>query len=65
MLLSSIADFKGLERPVVLIAELDEHLPSDPRQRAALFYVGFSRPRNFLSVFAAPSILEEVKPSLR
>ena len=65
VLLSSIADFKGLERPVVLIAELDEHLPSEPRQRAALFYVAFSRPRNFLSVFATPSILEEVKRSLR
>jgi len=65
VLLSSIADFKGLERPVVLVAELDEHLPSEPRQRASLFYVAFSRPRNFLSVFATPSILEEVKPSLR
>jgi hypothetical protein len=33
VLLFSLADFKGLERPVVLIAELDEHLPSEPRQR--------------------------------
>jgi hypothetical protein len=33
VLLSTLAGFKGLERPVVLIAELDEHLPSEPRQR--------------------------------
>ena len=64
VLLSSIADFKGLERPVVLVAELDERLPSDPKQRAALFYVAFSRPRSLLSIFATPSVLETVKPTL-
>ena len=61
VLLSSIADFKGLERPVVLVAELDDHLPSDPQQRAAMFYIAFSRPRNLLVAFAAPSIVKEVK----
>ena len=65
VLLASIPDFKGLERPVVVVAELDDNLPSDPRQRAALFYVAFSRPRNLLSIFASPSVLEEVKAVTR
>ncbi len=60
VLLSTIADFKGLERPVVLVAELDGSLPSDPRQRAALLYVAFSRPRNVLSIFANPSLIGEL-----
>jgi hypothetical protein len=57
VLLSSVADFKGLERPVVVVAELDERLPADPRQRAALLYVAFSRPRNLLYILGTPPVL--------
>ena len=63
VLLASVAGFKGLERPVVLVAELDGYLPEDPRARAALWYVAFSRPRNLLGVYASSAILAEAKPS--
>lgn len=51
VLWANVADFKGLERPVALVAELDDHLPSDPRERDVVLYVAFSRPRNLLAVF--------------
>jgi hypothetical protein len=51
VLWANIADFKGLERPVALIAELDDRLPSDLRERDAVLYVAFSRPRSLLAVF--------------
>lgn len=57
VLLSTIADFKGLERPVVVVAELDERLPTDERLRAALLYVAFSRPRNLLYLLGTPPVL--------
>ena len=57
VLLSSITDFKGLERPVVVVAELDDQLPADPGQRAALLYVAFSRPRNLLCLLGTPAVL--------
>jgi hypothetical protein len=44
----SIYRFKGLERLVVAMAELDG-------AREAAFYVGFSRPNVFLSVFCPES----------
>ena len=48
---ANVADFKGLDRPVALVAELDDRLPPDPRERDAVLYVAFSRPRNLLAVF--------------
>jgi hypothetical protein len=51
VLWANVADFKGLERPVALVAELDDRLPSDQRERDAVLYVAFSRPRSLLSVF--------------
>ncbi len=42
ILLTSIAGFKGLERPVVIVAELDERLTKSDRF-TELCYVGFSR----------------------
>jgi hypothetical protein len=51
VLWANVADFKGLERPVALVAELDERLPSDPRERDAVLYVAFSRPKSLLAVF--------------
>lgn len=54
VLCANIAQFKGLERPVVLVAELDDRLADRPDERKALLYVAFSRPRNHLLVFHAP-----------
>jgi hypothetical protein len=51
VLWANVADFKGLERPVALVAELDDRLPPDPRERDAVLYVAFSRPRSLLAVF--------------
>lgn len=64
VLVSSVADFKGLERPVVLIAELDDKLPTDRCLRDAIYYVAFSRPRNLLAVFASPERLPEIELGL-
>jgi hypothetical protein len=61
LLCSSIAPFKGLERPVVLVAELDDHLPAASEERAALLYVAFSRPRNYLVVFYTPQVAEWIQ----
>jgi hypothetical protein len=51
VLWANVADFKGLERPVALVTELDNRLPSDSRERDAVLYVAFSRPRSLLVVF--------------
>ena len=45
---SSVYKFKGLERLVVAVAELDG-------ARDDVFYVAFSRPNVFLSIFAPES----------
>ena len=60
VLLSSVADFKGLERAAVVVAELDDRLPADPRARAALLYVAFSRPRSVLYLLGTPAVLGEL-----
>jgi hypothetical protein len=56
VLCANVADFKGLERPVAMVAELDDRLPSDPRERDAVLYVAFSRPRSLLSVFHTEAV---------
>jgi hypothetical protein len=48
ILRSSIHRFKGLERLVVAVTELDG-------ARSDVFYVGFSRPNVFLSIFCPES----------
>ena len=50
VLWANVADFKGLERPISLVTELDDRLPSDQRERDAVLYVAFSRPRSLLVV---------------
>lgn len=57
VLVSTVADFKGLERPVVVTAELDDALPADPRRRAAALYVAFSRPRSLLYLLGSEAVL--------
>ena len=44
---SSVHAFKGLERPAVIVTELEE---IDPAERAELLYVAFSRARQYLAV---------------
>jgi superfamily I DNA/RNA helicase len=56
--LSEISMFKGLERPVIILAELDEVFMALPdRKRDALSYVGTSRPRNHLSLIGHEAVL--------
>jgi hypothetical protein len=50
VLWANVADFKGLERPVVIVTEVDEQLPAAPRERDAVLYVAFSRARHLLMV---------------
>ena len=54
ILCDSIRRFKGLEREVVILAELD---PDDPRL-SALLYVGASRARDHLVVIAPPELAQ-------
>jgi hypothetical protein len=51
VLCRSVAEFKGLERKVVIVAEVDGHLPVAAEARDALLYVAFSRPRHHLIVY--------------
>ena len=58
VLATSVHAFKGLERPVVILAELgDKHL-EDLRQ---YLYVGGSRARNHLVVLAAEPVARELR----
>jgi superfamily I DNA/RNA helicase len=58
VLATSIHAFKGLERPVVIVAELgDKHL-EDLRQ---YLYVGASRARNHLIVLATEPVARELR----
>lgn len=58
--LATVEEFKGLERAVVIVVELDEELPREEALRAALCYVAFSRPRNHLVLMGQPQALVEV-----
>jgi hypothetical protein len=58
VLATSVHAFKGLERPVVILAELgDKHL-EDLRQ---YLYVGGSRARNHLVILAAEPVARELR----
>ncbi len=57
MLRSSIHKFKGLERLVVAVVELDG-------ARDDVFYVGFSRPNVFVSIFAPESVRHRLPAEL-
>ena len=58
ILLSSIQDFKGLERPVVIICEFDR-LPSRDAERRRLLYTALSRPKSHLVLIDEPSEVSE------
>jgi superfamily I DNA/RNA helicase len=55
VLLQTIHGFKGLERRVVVLADVD-HVP--PSIREELFYVGITRARAHLAVVAERSTLK-------
>jgi hypothetical protein len=58
VLATSVHGFKGLERPVVILAELDDK----PREDLARYlYVGGSRARNHLIVLAAEPLAKELR----
>ena len=58
---STIHSFKGLERKVVLVAELDEEfLGYRTDDLAKRCYVGFSRAKTHLAVFGTSRVLEEL-----
>lgn len=62
VLYATIHSFKGLERPVVIIIELDEELPASKPMRDALCYVAFSRPRNHLILLGNADVIRSVLP---
>ncbi len=65
VLYSTIHHFKGLERPVVIVVELDEGLLTEKEQeeRDALCYVAFSRPRNHLILLGKQSVIQTLLPT--
>jgi hypothetical protein len=58
LLATSVHAFKGLERPVVILAELGDKHVEDLRQ---YLYVGGSRARNHLVVLAAEPVARELR----
>ncbi len=63
VLYTTIQNFKGLERRVVIIVELDEELLATEATRDALCYVAFSRPRNYLILLGKQSVIKGLLPS--
>ena len=57
---TSIDQFKGLERKVAIVVELDDELSVKPERRDALLYVAFSRPRHHLILMGSPSALRHI-----
>jgi hypothetical protein len=58
-----VDEFKGLERDVVLVAELEESLlREDATRRDAVCYVAFSRPRHHLVLIGPAEVLEALRP---
>lgn len=57
---ASIDQFKGLERKVAIVVELDDELSVKPERRDALLYVAFSRPRHHLILMGSPLALRQI-----
>ena len=62
VLWSSVHAFKGLERPVVILAELGERHDTDIEQ---FVYVGGSRARHHLIVLATEPVARELRAAAR
>jgi DNA helicase IV len=63
LLCLSIQDFKGLERQVAIVTELDDRFPVDDATRKAQLYVAFSRPRHHLVVIGTGAALQFLFPN--
>lgn len=55
VLFASIKDFKGLERPVVIVCEFDR-LPSNIEEQRRLLYTALSRPKSHLILIDPPTL---------
>ncbi|WP_186775629.1 nuclease-related domain-containing DEAD/DEAH box helicase [Rubripirellula tenax] len=53
VLLASVKDFKGLEKPVVVVGELDQ-LPTDEAERRRILYAALSRAKSHLILIDLP-----------
>ena len=62
MFIASVHAFKGLERPVVILAELGDKHQED---LARYLYVGGSRARNELIVLAREDVAKELRELAR
>ena len=60
---TSIDQFKGLERPAVIVVELDDRMPGDADHWHALCYVAFSRARHHLVLMGDEAILANLARS--
>ena len=58
VLTSGVHSFRGLERPIVILAELGDKHQEDIAQ---YLYVGGSRARNHLIVLAAEPVAKELR----
>ncbi len=56
----SVNEFKGLERDVVIVTELNELQSEEARQRDAISYVALSRPRHHLVLMGPSAVLESL-----
>lgn len=66
ILCSTIHSFKGLERPVVIVVEIDEHSMGDgSAEKDALCYVAFSRPRSHLILMGQQALIRKLLPQAR
>ncbi|HQU45317.1 MAG TPA: NERD domain-containing protein, partial [Pirellulales bacterium] len=58
--LASIEQFKGLERKIAILVELDDRLPDSTALRGVLCYVACSRPRTHLIVLGLRDVLKSL-----
>jgi Nuclease-related domain/AAA domain/UvrD-like helicase C-terminal domain len=66
ILCSTIHSFKGLERPIVIVVEIDEFfIENNAVEKDALCYVAFSRPRSHLILLGKQPIITELLPKAR
>ena len=66
ILISTIHSFKGLERSIVIVAEIDERfIEKNAAEKDALCYVAFSRPRSHLILLGIQHIITELLPRAR
>jgi len=58
--IATVSEFKGLERPIVVVAELDEDLMTQNARHEAVCYVAFSRPRHHLILLGKSDVLSVI-----